>query len=677
MTTNAVLAGRIPVTGVTPALPDARWRPKAFVGEVVPFRATVFREGHDMVGAMLVLTSPSGRVTRERMSPLAPGTDRWESKALLDEQGVWHWHVTGFDDEVATWRHDAALKVDAGVDVELMFEIGARLLERAAAEAERPRAVRKQLTTLADALRDDAAPVADRRALIDDPALAEFVPRPLTRLASDSPEHEIRVERRRAGVGSWYEFFPRSEGARRFKDGRWRSGSFRTAAKRLDGVAAMGFDVVYLPPIHPIGVTNRKGRNNTLDPGPDDPGSPWAIGGPLRDGTPGGHDAVHPDLGSLADFRAFVRRAEALGIEIALDLALQASPDHPWVTEHPDWFTQLPDGTIRYAENPPKKYQDIYPINFDDDVEGLVVEVTRVVRHWMKQGVRIFRVDNPHTKPLPFWERLIGDINATDPDVVFLAEAFTRPAMMRALAMVGFQQSYSYFTWRNTKAELEEFLTSVSQETADYMRPNLFVNTPDILTEYLQFGGPAAFTVRATIAATAAPTWGVYSGFELFESVARPGAEEAIDNEKYEYKPRDFAGAEREGRSLALYLGILNRIRADHPALGQLRNLRIHASEDDSVLVYSKHLEGRFTATGEDDTIIVVANVDPHSVRETTVHLDFAEIGLEPGARFEVADLVTGDRWTWSDANYVRLDAFTQPAHILHIVRGADGGADA
>ena len=429
----------------------------------------------------------------------------------------------------------------------------------------------------------------------------------------------------------------------------------------------MGFDVVYLPPIHPIGVTNRKGRNNTLDPGPQDPGSPWAIGG-----AEGGHDAVHPDLGSLADFRAFVRRAAALGIEVALDLALQASPDHPWVAEHPDWFTQLPDGTIRFAENPPKKYQDIYPVNFDDDPQGLFEEVLRIVRHWIKQGVRIFRVDNPHTKPLTFWERLIAAVNTDDPGIVFLAEAFTRPAMMQALAMVGFQQSYSYFTWRNTKQELEEFLTSVSQDTADFMRPNLFVNTPDILTEYLQFGGPAAFTVRATIAATAAPTWGVYSGFELFESVARPGAEEAIDNEKYEYKPRDFAAAEKEGRSLALYLGILNAIRNAHPALGQLRNIRFHASEDDSVLVYSKHLDGRFTPDGRDDTVIVVANVDPHSVRETTVHLDLAAIGLTPGIRFEVEDLVTGHRWDWGDANYVRLDAFTRPAHILHVVRGTD-----
>ena len=656
------------MTRLTPALPDPRWNPKAFAGEVVPFRATVFREGHDLVGAMLVLTSPSGAVQRHRMSPLAAGTDRWEAKVRLDDLGRWSWHVTGFGDEVGTWIHDAELKIDAGVDVELMYEIGARLAERAAKQAERPAAVRKRLRAYAAALRaTDGAPSA-RRALLHDPLLAEFDVRPLARFTTDSEEHEILVERRRAGVGSWYEFFPRSEGARQLKkDGSWKPGTFRTAQRRLDGVAAMGFDVVYLPPIHPIGVAFRKGPNNTLNPGPHDPGSPWAIGG-----AAGGHDAVHPDLGNLADFRAFVRRAAALGIEIALDLALQASPDHPWVTEHPEWFTTLPDGTIAYAENPPKKYQDIYPINFDDDFEGLVVEVTRIVRHWMKQGVRIFRVDNPHTKPLAFWERLIGDINATDPDVVFLAEAFTRPAMMQALAMVGFQQSYSYFTWRNTKAELEEFLTSVSQETADFMRPNLFVNTPDILTEYLQFGGPAAFTVRATIAATAAPTWGVYAGFELFESVARPGAEEAIDNEKYEYKPRDFAAAEKAGTSLALYLGILNRIRDEHPALGQLRNIRFHYSEDDSVLVYSKHLEGRFIdgrADADHDTILVVANVDPHSVRETTVHLDLAAIDLEPDTTFGVEDLVTGERWDWGEHNYVRLDPHTQPAHILTVRR--------
>ena len=663
------LAHRIPVIQLSPAAPDPRWRPKAYVGEVVPFRATVFREGHDAVGAMLVLVSPSGETQRHRMRPLAAGTDRWEAVVQLPEQGVWRWRVEGFGDEIATWRHDAALKIDAGVDVELMYEIGARLLERAAADRTRPAAVRTRMKTLARDLRAADVPASARRALVDDPALQEFDARPLASLVSSSDDRELLVERRRAGVGSWYEFFPRSEGAKRRTDGSWKSGTFRTAAKRLDGVAAMGFDVLYLPPIHPIGVTNRKGRNNTLDPGPDDPGSPWAIGRPLADGSPGGHDAIHPDLGSLADFRAFVRRAAALGIEVALDLALQASPDHPWVGEHPEWFTVLPDGSIRFAENPPKKYQDIYPVNFDDDPEGIFAEVLRIVQHWIRQGVRIFRVDNPHTKPLSFWERLIATVNAEDPDVVFLAEAFTRPAVMRSLAAAGFQQSYTYFTWRNTKDELEEFLTSLAEETADYLRPNLFVNTPDILTEYLQFGGPAAFTVRATIAATAAPTWGVYSGYELFESVARPGAEEAIDNEKYEYKPRDFALAEREGRSLALYLGILNRIRAEHPALQQLRNLHIHRTDDDQVLAFSKHLDARFTGTGVDDTVIVVANVDPHSVRETTVHLDLTALGLEPGATCLVEDLVEGDRWEWGAANYVKLDAFTRPVHILHVVR--------
>jgi len=333
-----------------------------------------------------------------------------------------------------------------------------------------------------------------------------------------------------------------------------------------------------------------------------DPGSPWAIGG-----AAGGHDAIHPDLGTEKDFVSFVRQAKKFGLEIALDLALQASPDHPWVTEHPEWFTTLPDGTIAYAENPPKKYQDIYPLNFDNDPAGIYAEMLRIVQHWVAQGVKIFRVDNPHTKPLQFWEWLIATVNAQDPDVIFLAEAFTRPAVMRALAAVGFQQSYSYFTWRNTKAELEEFLTSVSHETSDYMRPNLFVNTHDILTEYLQFGGRAAYRVRACIAATAAPLWGVYAGYELLENVARPGSEENIDNEKYEFKFRDWDGAEARGESLAPLLRRLNEIRRQHPALRQLRNFDVHWSDDDHVLVYSKHLDAAFTGTGSPDTLIVVA----------------------------------------------------------------------
>jgi len=644
-------------------VPGGLFRPKAFAGEVVPFRVTAFREGHDRIGVHLRLWSPSGDESLHRLSPLENGLDQWQTLVGLLEEGVWRFRFEAFADEVATWRHAARVKITAGVDAALMREVGARLFDRAVAERSRPAAERRVLETAAVELRHPDT--SDTRALeiVDDPRIASsFETRPLLSLLSPGPERELLVERERAGVGAWYEFFPRSEGARRLKDGTVKSGTFRTAARRLPGVAAMGFDVLYLPPIHPIGVTHRKGRNNTLDAQPGDPGSPWAIGS-----SAGGHDAVHPDLGTLADFRAFVRAARAQGIEVALDLALQASPDHPWVTEHPEWFTTLPDGTIAYAENPPKKYQDIYPINFDNDPEGIRAEVLRIVRHWIAQGVKIFRVDNPHTKPLQFWEWLIATVNAEHPDVVFLAEAFTRSAPLQALAAAGFQQSYTYFTWRNTKAELEEFLSGLANDTADFLRPNLFVNTPDILTEYLQFGGRPAYKVRAAIAATGAPTYGVYAGYELYENVARPGSEENIDNEKYEYKFRDWEGAIERGESLAPYLTRLNEIRREHPALRQLRNLTIHWSDDDAILVYAKHLDAALSPTGASDTIIVVANVDPHSVRETMVHLDTRVWGVAPGSPYEVEDLISGARWTWSDHNYVRLDSFVEPVHILHV----------
>ncbi|WP_442577226.1 alpha-1,4-glucan--maltose-1-phosphate maltosyltransferase [Microbacterium sp. F51-2R] len=641
----------------------AGFRPKAYVGEVVPFRTTAFREGHDRIGVHVRLFSPSGDESLHRLRPLEDGFDRWATLVAPLEQGVWSFRFEGFADDFATWEHAADVKIAAGVDTALMREMGARLFERAVAEKDRPAAEKRALTDAAARLRE--ASVDDDAALeiVRDPAIAEyFAARPLASLVTVGETSELLVERERAGVGAWYEFFPRSEGARRLKDGTIKSGTFRTAAKRIPAVAAMGFEVLYLPPIHPIGRLNRKGPNNTLDAQPGDPGSPWAIGA-----AEGGHDAVHPDLGTLADFRAFVRAAEAAGLEVALDLALQAAPDHPWVAEHPEWFTTLPDGSIAYAENPPKKYQDIYPINFDNDPEGIKAEVLRVVRHWIAQGVKIFRVDNPHTKPLQFWEWLIGTINAEDPDVVFLAEAFTRPAPMQGLAMAGFQQSYSYFTWRNTKEELEEFLGSVSSETADFMRPNLFVNTPDILTEFLQYGGRPGYKIRAAIAATAAPLYGVYAGYELFENVARPGSEENVDNEKYEYKLRDWAGAEASGDSLAPFLRRLNQIRREHPALGQLRNFTAHWSDDDAILVYSKHLDAALSPTGRSDTIIVVANVDPHSVRQTMVHLDTRIWGVRPGDPFEVEELLTGQQWTWSDHDFVRLDAFHEPVHILHV----------
>lgn len=662
-TSADTLTGRIPLSAERPSTPDPRFDPSAFAGEVVPFRVRAFREGHDLIGVQLRLTSPDGSESLHRLSAHEDGLDTWGVLVTLLAQGMWSFRFETFADRYATWRHAAELKIPAGVDVALMREIGAILFEDAAAEKDRPAAERRLLTEQAALLRTPATDDEAALAVVhDERVAAAFAARPLGELWTLGATHDLLVERERAGVGAWYEFFPRSEGAKRRADGTIEPGTFRTAMDRLPGVAAMGFDVLYLPPIHPIGRTHRKGPNNTLDAGPADPGSPWAIGA-----AEGGHDAIHPELGTLADFRAFAAAAASAGIEIALDLALQASPDHPWVTEHPEWFTTLPDGTIAYAENPPKKYQDIYPVNFDNDPAGIRAEVLRIVRHWIAQGVKIFRVDNPHTKPLQFWEWLIRTVTDEAPDVVFLAEAFTRPTPLRALAQAGFQQSYTYFTWRNSKVELEEFLDSLAHETDDYLRPNLFVNTPDILTEYLQYGGRAAYRIRATIAATAAPTYGVYAGYELFENVARPGSEENIDNEKYEYKLRDWQQAEDDGDSLAPYLTFLNRIRREHPALRQLRNLRIQHSDDDAILVYAKHLEAALSESGESDTIIVVVNVDPHSARETTVHLDTEAWGIPAGAPYLVEDLVTGATWTWTDHNYVRLDAFREPAHILHV----------
>jgi starch synthase (maltosyl-transferring) len=655
--------GRIPVFDLSPQLPDNRWPTRSFVGEVVPFAATAFREGHDLIGVSLLLSDPNGALTSQPMTLTAPGTDRWSTQAQLNKPGAWEYRVGSYADEWNTWRHNADIKIPAGIDVDLMFLIGSEMLTTAAADTGRPAAERRLFRNTAKVLINGSLPAVDRLAAAGDAKLGQAIAlHPLAALETVSESRTILVERRRAAVGSWYEFFPRSEGAKKIADGSWKSGTFRTAAKRLPAVAAMGFDVLYLPPIHPIGTSFRKGPNNSLTVGPFDPGSPWAIGS-----AEGGHDAIHPDLGTEADFTYFVNRATKLGIEVALDFALQASPDHPWVSAHPEWFTTLPDGSIAYAENPPKKYQDIYPINFDNDPAGIRAEALRILRHWINLGVKIFRVDNPHTKPLDFWEWLIDEVNAEYPDVIFLAEAFTRPALMEALGKVGFQQSYTYFTWRNTKAELEDFFDGLARQSPDFLRPNLFVNTPDILTEFLQFGGPAAFKIRAALAALASPSWGVYAGFELYESVARSGAEENIDSEKYEYRPRSFATAEELGQSLAPFITQLNQIRRAHPALGQLRNLDIHASDDDSILVFSKYLDAAYTGTGEADALLVVINVDPHSVRETVVHLDVTRFGIPVGEPFDVTDLLTGTTWTWTADNFVRLDAFTEPMHILHV----------
>jgi starch synthase (maltosyl-transferring) len=473
---------------------------------------------------------------------------------------------------------------------------------------------------------------------------------PLRELVSRSQPLPLLVERERALYGSWYEFFPRSESG--YLDPPVH-GTFRSAAERLPAIARMGFDVVYLPPIHPIGTTYRKGPDNTLSAGAYDVGVPWAIGSPE-----GGHDAVHPDLGTIDDFDAFVRRAEREGLEIALDFALQCSPDHPWVEKHPEWFHHRADGSIAYAENPPKKYQDIYPIAFDQDMPGLVQETLRVLRYWMSHGVRIFRVDNPHTKPVVFWERVIADINRTDPDVIFLAEAFTRPAIMHRLAAVGFQQSYTYFTWRNTKQELTDYLTELSCGTAAFMRPNFFVNTPDILPGYLQRGGRPAFEVRAVLAATLSPSWGLYAGYELCENdPVGPASEEYRNSEKYELRPRDWESAAREGSTIAPLITELNRIRRSHKALHALRNLHFHQTDNEALIAYSKR--------SGDDTVVVVVNLDPHHTQEATVSLDMPQLGLDWHESVPVRDELTGETYRWGRADFVRLGP--GGAHVLAV----------
>lgn len=662
--------GRIPITKVSPVVEGGLFPSKAIPGSDVVVGATVFREGHDQLGVSAVLLDPAGaEVQRTRLTPLGMGTDRYEGLLRPTGVGLHSFRIEGWSDLYETWHHNATVKIDAGVDVELMLEEGAVLFSEESSS--RPDAERSLFLATAERLRNRELPIDERLAAGHSADIRAAIERePLRALVTPSRAYPILVEREAAGRGSWYEFFPRSEGARYDpSNAQWTSGNFITAAERLPAVARMGFDVVYLPPIHPIGTTHRKGPNNTLNAGPGDPGSPWAIGAPE-----GGHDAIHPDLGSFDDFDAFVRLANELNLEVALDLALQASPDHPWVTEHPEWFTTRVDGSIAYAENPPKKYQDIYPINFDNDPEGIYNEVLRIVLLWVSHGVRIFRVDNPHTKPVQFWEWLIAKVNSKHPDVVFLAEAFTRPSMMHALGRAGFQQSYTYFTWRNTKTELEEYFTEVSRETAAFFRPNFFVNTPDILTEYLQYGGPAAFKIRAVLASMASPLWGVYSGYELYEHVARPGAEEYIDNEKFEYRPRDYEAAEAQGRSLAPFLTRLNEIRRSHPALGDLENLTVHSSTDDATVVFSKHKEGLGDDGQGKDTLIVVVNVDPHSARECTASLDLSALGLGEGdwnedGTFWVDDLITGQSWQWGAHNYVRLDAHVEPAHILSVRR--------
>ncbi|WP_028937269.1 alpha-1,4-glucan--maltose-1-phosphate maltosyltransferase [Pseudonocardia spinosispora] len=662
------MTGRLGIDEVTPAAGGGRYPSKAVVGESIPIKATVWREGHDALGATVVWKrfGGGGDATQVRMVPEGVSSDRWAASVVPDSEGMWTFRVDAWSDPWGTWLHAIQAKVNAGQQADELandLETGARLVERV---GRRPaeRANRQLLFGAAAALRDDTQSVPARIALaLSEPVREIMVERPVRELLTRGRPHQVWVDRRRALYGSWYELFPRSTGGRD-ETGRAVHGTFVTASKDLDRIASMGFDVVYLPPIHPIGTVNRKGPNTAEfpggdpDPAPGEVGSPWAIGS-----AEGGHDAVHPDLGTLEDFDEFVRRAGELGMEVALDLALQAAPDHPWVAEHPEWFTTRPDGTIAYAENPPKKYQDIYPINFDNDPTGLYAEVLRVCEHWISHGVRIFRVDNPHTKPPNFWHWLIWQLKAKHPDVLFLAEAFTRPARLYGLARLGFTQSYTYFTWRTAKQEIVDFGVEIAARS-DESRPNLFVNTPDILHESLQHGGRGMFAIRAALAATLAPSWGVYSGYELYEGQAvRLGSEEYFDSEKYQLRPRDYDAALATGNSLQPWLTRLNEIRAAHPALQQLREITFHHVDNDALIAYSK------TDPVSGDTVICVVTLDPSQAQDGTVWLDLPSLGLPWDSHFGVHDRVTGEGYVWRQANYVRLEPWHHVCHILHLTR--------
>jgi starch synthase (maltosyl-transferring) len=626
------------LTGAFPA--------KAVIGEGVALSADIFRDGHDILAARCRWRPAGERKWRD--APMAHlGNDRWQAVIEPSGLGLHEFVVEGWTDRVATWQHDVEVKHAAGQDVALELVEGRLLLSERAGHV--PAGDRKLLEAAARAVGDEARSVDERLVAALDPAIAAtlaLVPDPLDLTAS--PPQRLWVDRERALVGAWYELFPRSEG------GLWAA-----AADRLPAVAAMGFDVVYLPPIHPIGRTFRKGRNNTLTPGPDDPGSPWAIGG-----AEGGHTDVEPSLGTIDDFDLFVEAARALGMEVALDYALQCSPDHPWVTEHPEWFHHRPDGTIRYAENPPKKYQDIYPINFwppePGAREALWEACKAILDHWIAHGVRVFRVDNPHTKPMAFWAWLLPAVQADHPDVVFLAEAFTRPKVMAKLAEVGFSQSYTYFTWRTAKDELQEYLEEIAHgPKADYMRPNFWPNTPDILSGPLRNGPPAAFALRLTLAATLVPSYGIYSGYELGENEPASAAnEEYLYSEKYEVKHRQW---DQPG-SLAPLITRINEIRRSHPALSELRNIHFHHANNPQLIVYSKR-----TADGG-DVVLVVVNLDPHNPQSDVVWLDLDELGFAADEEFLASDELTGETYTWRGPSpYVFLHPTRQPAHILHL----------
>ncbi len=645
---------RVAIERVTPEVDAGRYPIKRVTGEHVSVEADVFADGHEVVACVLRWRPAHAEHWAEtEMQPL--GNDRWRASFPVEQIGTYHYTIEGWVDRFRTWRTDLVKRIEAGQDVGVELLAGAALIAAAAQRA--AGADRAALEAHARQLRD-AAGVAAGRALALDDGLAALVDRyPDRSLATRyGRELAVRVDRERARYSTWYEFFPRSAAS-----APGRHGTFADCEQRLDYIAGMGFDVVYLPPIHPIGSSFRKGANNSLTPAEDDPGSPWAIGSGA-----GGHTAIHPQLGTLADFERLVGRARELGMEIALDLAFQCTPDHPWVTSHPDWFRHRPDGAIQYAENPPKKYQDIYPLDFESaDWRGLWSELRAVVHYWVARGVRLFRVDNPHTKSFAFWEWLIADVQAAEPDVLFLAEAFTRPKVMYHLAKLGFSQSYTYFAWRNTAEELTAYFTELTGgEVREYFRPNLWPNTPDILTEYLQFGGRPAFAVRLVLAATLGASYGIYGpAFELAEHEAvAAGSEEYRDSEKYQVRFRDLD----HPSSLRPLITRMNRIRRANAALQRDAGLTFHPSDNPMLLCYSKASADRA------NVVVVVVNLDVRHTQAGWVDLDLAALGVADDEPYQVHDALGDGRFLWQGRrNFVELDPRAMPAHIFRLRRRA------
>ena len=644
-------APQLVIENATPKLDGGRYAIKRVIGSVIEVSADIFKDGHDLISARLLYRRPGEATSRVAAFDYHHDVDRWFGSFKVDQIGLWQYDVEAWPDRFGTWRSDLGKRLNAGQDVRPELLEGAGLLARL---AEKLMGAAKVL--IGDAAKRLANPTValDERlkvAFADD--VLELVRAPLfadeaSRLARPL---EVYVDRAEASFAAWYELFPRSQGREPGKHG-----TFADTTRRLPEIAAMGFDVIYLPPIHPIGVTHRKGRNNSPTCVPGDVGSPWAIGG-----KEGGHTAVHPELGTLADFEVLVASAKDFGLEIALDFALQCSPDHPWVKEHPEWFFIRPDGSIRYAENPPKKYEDIYPINFwCKDRQGLWNACRDAVLFWIARGVKIFRVDNPHTKPLSFWEWLIRDVQAAHPEAIFLSESFTRPNRMKSLGKLGFTQSYTYFTWKNTAWELTDYLNELTRtEMADYYRPNFFANTPDILHEFLQTGGRPAFRLRLLLAATLSPTYGIYSGYELCENQAvHHGSEEYLDSEKYEIRVRDWNAPGNIKQDISK----LNRIRREERALHELTNLSFLQTDYDKILAFKK------SAPGND--LIVVVNLDPHAMHETMITVPIEQLGIGPDEAYEMSDLLTGARYTWRGAkNYVKLDPIERVGHVFRVAR--------